>query len=262
MTWATTTWYGTGIADGARDPATRQLALAGAAALVDAFDDRYGLIPAAAVPRSGFGARVGVEGLGCTVRLLGFAADEGHHEFDVLAGWHVDRLVGLLLDPDGRARREVRLPPVASRTSTRSDVDAGPHAQAWALLGLTAAASRWGRFVLPARRAGLWWLEHFGTRVPAVPLKDSAGAVDTSAAVVAAAGLLELFQVTGDRQWDTAARALVDDVVGRYLDGGILRDGWYEPGSPTRSRGEVVRGSFFLTAVLMVLTGRIRRPLW
>ncbi|MDG4838438.1 hypothetical protein O7631_18125 [Micromonospora sp. WMMD967] len=69
--------------------------------------------------------------------------------------------------------------------------------------------------------------------------------------------------MSGDEAWSAAARSIVSDVVGRHLDGdGVLRNGCYDFAAGVAVRHELVWGSYFLTTVLAVLTGRVREHPW
>ena len=260
VTRGMTFWYGAGVAGGG-DPVARQVADAGAVALAASFDPRHGLIPVSTAFHPDATPRAAVDALAGTVRLLGFAADAGHRHLDTVARRHTGEHVRLLVDGEGRIRPEVDLPPPA-------DADAGAGAgagswsrgQAWGVLGLAAAARRWDEFAAPARRVAGWWLDRYGTRVPPAVVGHPHGLVDTSAAVIAAMGLLDLSEVTSESHWGEAARLLVDRVIRGHLDeDGVLRDGCYDVATGVGTRHELIWGSFFLTGVLARLTGRLRR---
>ncbi|SCF18922.1 unsaturated chondroitin disaccharide hydrolase [Micromonospora haikouensis] len=265
VTRGMTFWYG--AAQGYRvcaDTSARRVALDGADALAGAFDGRLGLIPVGNAFGAGPLPKAGVDALAGTVSLLRMAADAGRYHLDGLARSHADRHVQLLVGGDGRIQPEVLLRPDGTPVDESSPSAAWARGQAWGVLGLAACARQWGGdFTKAGCRAGQWWLEQVGHTVPVAVLGRPATPVDTSAAAITAAGLLTLAEVTADGGWGVAARAIVDGVIGHHLDDtGVLRDGCYELAGGVGTRHELVWGSYFLTAVLAVLTGRVREHPW
>ena len=183
------------------------MALDGAVALAAGFDRRLGVIPVGTAFGAGPEPRAGVDALGATVALLGFAADAGRHDLEELARAHAGRHLELLVGADGRVRPEVALRADGAAATEATPPQVWARGQAWGVLGSAAAARRWGgEFTDAACRTARWWLDQVGTGVPPAVLGRPDVPVDTSAAAVVAAGLLDLSEATGDGSWVTAAR--------------------------------------------------------
>lgn len=266
VTRGMTFWYGAGA--GHRlcgDEVARRVARDGAVALAAGFDGRLGLIPVGTAFGADATPRAAVDALAGTVSLLGWVADDGdRHDLDGLARRHTDRHVDLLVDGHGRIRPEVILRPDGTAVEEEGPPGLWARGQAWGVLGLAAAAHRWGGgYADAACRAARWWRESAGTRIPAAVRGRSGAPVDTSAAAIAAAGLLTLSSVTGDGGFDEAAREIVAALLADHLDtDGVLRDGCYDLAGGVATGHELVWGSYFLAAVLAVLTGRVERHPW
>ncbi len=261
VTRGMTFWYGAGaVAAAGGDPVARQVADAGAVALAGAFEPRRNLIVVGNAFQASVTPKAAIDALAGTVRLLGFAADNGRPDMDSLALRHTREHVRLLVGGDGRVTPEVDL---SRPVDGEGGAGSWSRGQAWGVLGLAAAARRWDEFVVPARRAAGWWLEQFGAGVPPAVLGHPQGPRDTSAAAIVAAGLLDLSTVTGEDRWASAAGSIVDRLIRGHLDDeGVLRDGCYDLAAGVGIRHELVWGSFFLTGVLATLTGRTPRSLW
>jgi unsaturated chondroitin disaccharide hydrolase len=264
VTRGMTFWYGAGV--GHRlcgDVAARRVALDGAVALAAGFDGGLGLIPVGTAFGADATPRAAVDALAGTVSLLGWTADAGRYELERLARCHTGRHMLLLVDDHGRVRPKVTLRPDGTAVEEDGPPEVWARGQAWGVLGLSVAARRWGGgYADVARRVAQWWLDNMGTRVPAAVLGRSGAPVDTSAAAIAAAGLITLSSVTGDG-FDEAAREIVAALVVDHLDtDGVLRNGCYDLAGGVATRHELVWGSYFLGAVLTVLTGRVERHPW
>ncbi|MDG9675833.1 hypothetical protein [Micromonospora sp. DH14] len=265
VTRGMTFWYG--AAQGHRicaDALARRIALDGADALAGAFDGNLGLIPVGDAFGAGPAPKAGVDALAGTVSLLTMAAHAGRHDLDRLARAHAERHVQVLVGVDGRIRPEVLLHADGAPVDEAPSSAVWARGQAWGVLGLAACARQWGGdFTEAGCRAAQWWLDQVGHDVPATVLGRPGTPVDTSAVVITAAGLLTLSEVTGDGGWGAAARAIADAVTDHHLDDdGVLRDGCYDLTGGVGTRHELVWGSYFLTAILAVLTGRVREHPW
>ncbi|GGJ83073.1 glucuronyl hydrolase [Pilimelia anulata] len=291
VTRAMTFWHGAAV--GALlcgDDLAESVALAGARALVGAFDARYGAVPVGTAFTRDPRPRVGIDALGAVVALLGWAADRGMAGADGVGRAHAGTTVRLLLADDGRVGPEMALPRAAAgRTGGResggdpggpagvghspgADGRAGGWArgQAWGVLGTANAARRWPEFAGPARRAAAYWRRRTtpGVAPPAYLSAEppGAGPVDTSAAVIAAAGLWTLADAAaGSPPVDVAPdgeEVHLARLVARHLRGGALLDGCYDADRGIATAHELIWGDHFLLALLARATGRVRVPLW
>ena len=91
--------------------------------------------------------------------------------------------------------------------------------QGWAIHGFTAQARAAGNpeLLAAARKAADWWLAHTapGARVPSWDFSRPNEERDTSAAAVAASGLLDLAAQTGDARYRQAALETLDELATR-----------------------------------------------
>ncbi|NYD38006.1 glycoside hydrolase family 88 protein [Actinomycetospora corticicola] len=91
--------------------------------------------------------------------------------------------------------------------------------QGWAIHGFAAQARAAGNpeLLAAARKAADWWLAHTapGARVPPWDFSRPGEERDTSAAAVAASGLLDLAQQTGDARYRQVALETLDELAGR-----------------------------------------------
>ncbi|OJF09743.1 hypothetical protein [Couchioplanes caeruleus] len=243
-TRAMTFWYGAGL--GHRwcgEAEAGEIAAAGARAVAASALPGSGLIPVGTAFGRAGAARAGVDALAAVVALL---EETGRHAAAVR---HVDALVPLLVDDRGEVRPHADLtgsaPPAVDGLWSRG--------QAWGVLGLAVAADRLGgRHRAVAERVAERWLSLAGHGVPPAAF-GTAASVDTSAAVIAAAGLWTL----GDH---AAAGAIIDTVVAGHLrPDGVLTGGCYDLAAGVACAHELIWGTYFLTAAIAVRTGRLPR---
>ncbi|MDG4838439.1 hypothetical protein O7631_18130 [Micromonospora sp. WMMD967] len=176
---------------GCGDLVTWRVPLDGADALAGGFDRRLGLTPVGRAVGAGPTPRSGVDALAGVVSLLGMGADAGVHDLDALARAHVARHVDVLVGRDGGIRPETVLRPDGAPVSTADLSDGWARRQAWGVLRLAVAGQRWGGgFTDAGCPAARWWLARFGQEVPVAVLGRPGSPVETSAAVITAAGLL------------------------------------------------------------------------
>jgi unsaturated chondroitin disaccharide hydrolase len=178
-----------------------------------------------------------------------------------LAWAHATRHVELCLAADGAVRPEVSLP------SRHASEPSWARGQAWGMLGFAVAARDCGaEFAEPARHSATWWLERVQPgSTPHAALGDPTSPVDTSAAAIAAAALLTLSTVGGAEaaEYHNAAVGIVEHLVERHLrPDGVLCDGCYDHNRGLAPAHELVWGSYFLGAILAVLSGRVDETPW
>jgi unsaturated chondroitin disaccharide hydrolase len=184
------------------------------------------------------------------LRLLRrIAAIDRRPDLTAMADAHARALIGLLQRPDGstiQALRYDRGDGTNRIVTVRQGL--GPtttwaRGQAWAIHGFADAAAASGdpALRLAAERAGRWWRRHLADgELPRWDFSSAHGVTDTSAAAIAAAGMLRLARLrcpSGSQclpasAWRRSARALV-----KVLDRRVTS------GPPGRLAGQVyVRG--------------------
>ena len=257
-----TFWYGAG--SGYRltgDPLAAKVAGHGRGALSRSFDATQQLVPFGSAWDTGDhpapGPRAVIDPMAGVMALL----SSGPPPLRALARAHAARHVELCLAADGAVHPEVSL------RNRRATGPGWARGQAWGLLGFAVAARDAGtEFAEPARRSARWWLERVSPgEVPHAVLGDRSSPVDTSAATIAAAGLLTLADAGGEcaAGYHAAARSTVEHLVERHLSPrGVLGGGCYDHTRGLAVAHELVWGSYFLAAALAVLCGRVAGTPW
>ncbi|MFI5492394.1 hypothetical protein [Actinoplanes sp. NPDC051859] len=229
-TRAMTFWYGTRWG-------ADEIAEAGAQALA-ASASASGVIAVGSTYHPADPGRVSIDTLAAVVALLDHTGRAG------LAARHAAALAGLLVNERG-----------AVVPHTGAGADPGwSRGHAWGLLGFAVAADRLDRQVAAghsgvpfrevAERVAGRWLSRHGHGVP-LATSDGSGPVDTSAAMIAAAGLWTL----GERD---VAESMLDTVTARYLrPDGVLAGGCYD----RACAHELIWGTYFLAALTGVRRG-------
>lgn len=146
--------------------------------------------------------------------------------------------------------------------------------QAWAMLGLTRAAARWGEpYLTHARHACEYWRQSRPDPLPLDRLSHPSGHGDPSSSLIASLAMFSLADLVPDKnQWRTFAHQQVTVIIrSRYFTGlygnnvqnedgtasGIFWGCCYETGQGKKELVESVWGSYFLMAALCVLVGAV-----
>jgi unsaturated chondroitin disaccharide hydrolase len=275
VTRAMTFWYGAVL--GQRllgDHTGHHLGLLAADRLVGSWLPDIGVIPLGTAFGSASGnRRTSIDCVGPTVALLAWAqAQQGSGPFLGIARRHLDRHVDMSVLENGAV--VCRLSLRAGGTTWEPervapcDVDGTgwSRGHAWALLALAEAVRIDDTFTPQARRVADCW----ASRVPAGTLPawhfgDPNGVRDSSAAVIAAVGLLGLHHRLRD---DSSYRAHAQDLVDAALRAltptaptdsrpvGMLLDGCYDHSRMIAVRHELIWGDFFLFLALTMMTDR------
>ncbi|GAA1914889.1 sugar ABC transporter permease [Streptantibioticus ferralitis] len=270
VTRAMTFWYG--AAPGhllCGDDTALAVALEGAEALAASYDERLGLIPLGTALGQGPDGRsaTAIDSVAAVTALLSWASrTAGRPRLLDLARGNAVRHRDLCLMDDGGVRAGVALAPVAGQEPSGAHPAGGwSRGQAWGILSFATAARalHMPEFTSAAGEAARYWAKHAATAVPSWSFTDPGGPRDTSAAAIAAVGLLALADPDGDQR--TAARRLVATLVEGHLTGfrdgsavgrpaGMLLDGCYDMASGTATGHELIWGDFFLALALAQLT--------
>ena len=278
-------WYSAGIggALGLAGPELAELAGTAAGALSEAFDPAAGVLsPGAEDAERYLWPRPGacIDGLPGGVPLLvggaeaaglagaaggGAAGAAGSPDWRAMALAHARNTIRLCGRPDGSVAQSATYDAAGQLTGqdTPNGSSAGStwsRAQAWGMLGLAQAAQLSAEFVPSAITVADWYLEHapadlicFWEFDPADPDAPR----DTSAAAIAAAALVKLGPLAGERYRAAAEQimaTLAASHVGRH--GGLV-DGCYSHKEHKAERHELIWGDYFALEAMLALDGVI-----
>lgn len=142
--------------------------------------------------------------------------------------------------------------------------------QAWALLGLSRAASHWGEpYLSHARSAFEYWRDSRPGQIPTNRLSQSPGLCDPSSAVIASLAMLALADLVADgEQWRRYAHQQMTAIIeSDYFNGfqekndrvakGLFWGCCYNTHQGKEELVETAWGHFFLMAALSVLIDAI-----
>lgn len=264
-------WYGAGLGVrlGLADEATVEMAVAGGQALAGAF------VPAAGVLSPGQedatlyewpSPGACVDGLPGAVPLLALAAEHtGNPGLGEMAVSYASGINVLCVRPDGSVSQAATFDEAGRLTgqhspNASSDQSTWGRAQAWAMLGLAQAAHLSDKLTPLATEVADWYLANVpADRVCAWEFHPAGPAApkDTSATAIAAAALVKLAPLAGERYRAAAAETL--DALGeRHLGrhGGLV-DGCYNARQGLAPRNELIWGDYFALEAALGLQGTI-----
>ena len=206
-----------------------------------------------------------VDGLPGAVPLLAMAgrrtADPALAEMAVRYAGGIARLC---VRPDGSIAQAATFDAAGRLTAQESpnassDARTWGRAQAWGMLGLAQAAQLSGALTPLAARVADWYLANvpadrvclweFHPAAPDIPR-------DTSATAIAAAALVKLAPLAGDRYRDAAAQTLAALAAHIGPHGGLV-DGCYNARKPLAPRHELIWGDYFALEAMLALDGVI-----
>jgi unsaturated chondroitin disaccharide hydrolase len=274
-------WYGAAL--GQRlfgDRRGCDLGFSAARRLVASFRPDLGLIPlGTALGMTSGNRRTSIDCVGPMVALLRWAHSQGGGgRFLRIARQHVGRHVTISVLGHGAVICRMGIAPHGRGWEPEMvapcDVDGTgwSRGQAWALLALAEAVRIDDAFVPHARRVADYWLSRVPHgALPAWHFGDPEGMCDSSAAVIAAVGLLELDNlVEGGSPYQACAHDLLRTALCSVTPiasnddrpVGMLLEGCYDHRQGIAMRHELVWGDFFLVLALAMVTGRIPKDLW
>ncbi|HVW64059.1 MAG TPA: glucuronyl hydrolase [Nitrosospira sp.] len=264
-------WYGASLGDlWFGDTGARELARQAAAAIAASYDAKMNCIPLGTGMGGGSegNQRVTMDTLAALIQLLD---RNGHAAHRHMVRRHADTLLAACRTQSGAFHAGARFHDGGFRPADRAG--AWSRGQAWAMLGLTRAAARWGEPYLAHARSACEYWKH--SRPASFPLDrlDKPAPRDPSSAVIASLAMLSLAALTtdGDRWHEAAWRQVTAVIRSRYFTGfagndehagcggepapGIFRGCCYETHPGRNELVESAWGSFFLMATISALAG-------
>jgi unsaturated chondroitin disaccharide hydrolase len=264
-------WYGASLGDlWFGDTSARELAAEATVAIAASYDPEMNCIPLGIGMGGGSegNQRVTIDTLAALIQLL----DRSKHVvYHYIARCHADTLLAACQARGGAFHAGARFQDGGFRPVDRAG--AWSRGQAWAMLGLTRAAARWGEpYLTHARSACEYWKHSRLAAFPPDRLDQPAQHRDPSSAVIASLAMLSLAELASDTdQWHAYAHQQVTSIIrSQYFTGlhgttqnedethsGIFGGCCYETSQGKKELVESVWGSYFLMAALCVLVGVI-----
>ncbi len=266
------------------DSLGREIGIAGARGLAEAFHPAVGVIPLGTKSEAGFRAGADTTNVDSVmaIALLSWAARETTDtRLRRIGIAHARRHIAWCVREDGSIIQSAMFHPNTGElleSFTHKGYSAKStwaRAQAWAMLGY-ALAMKWvpedADFGGVAVRVADWWIDHVPTDFvafwdfddPQIPQTYR----DTSATAAAAAALLKLSALVGDdrrrKLYRESAEATIRALVTQYLTpihsggprpAGILTEGCYNVGRGLAMQHELIFGTYYLLESLYVLEG-------
>lgn len=265
-------WYGASLGDlWFGDIDARELAREAAAATAASYDPQMDCIPLGTGMGGGSegNQRVTIDTLAALIQLLDHSE---HAAYRHIARCHADTLLAVCHAHGGAFHAGACFQDGGFRPVDYAG--AWSRGQAWAMLGLTRAAARWGEpYLTHARSACEYWKHSRPAPFPPDRLNQPAQPRDPSSTVIASLAMLSLADLTpdGGRWHDAALRQVAAIIRSRYFSGfagnndhagcgdepapGIFRGCCYKTHPGRNELVESAWGSFFLMAAVSVLAG-------
>ena len=258
-------WYGAGLGElWFDDSDANELVIEAIDALSDTYNPIMDCMPLGTAMGGGQDGKqhINVDSLAALIRLFDRSQQDEH---DCLLQRHVDTLSHVLKTQSGAFHAHARFGDGTYQTlGLAGDWSRG---QAWAMLGLSRAAARWGEpYLADALKACEYWRHSRLQAIPPNRLSRPEGPEDPSSAVIAALAMLSLAESVRDgEQWRSDARRQISAIIhspyfigpdGNHETSGIFWGCCYKANTE-EELVESVWGSFLLMAALSVLLGVI-----
>ncbi len=267
-------WYGAALGEiWLGDADARALTKASTTALAASFDPAMQSIPAGTALGGGKNGnrRIAVDNFATLIQMLGSSRQPTHEN---IARRHVDTLLAACRDMSGAFHAHAHFNDNDFHPTDQAG--AWSRGQAWAMLGLSRAAARWGEpYLTEAKTACDYWQRSRPYSPPPNQFDQPSLCDDPCAAVIAALAMLSIARLVPDgNQWRSYAHSQVSAIIrSPYFTGfqentqqlpdqcnavtGIFWGCCYKTTQDNEELVESVWGNFFLLAALCVLTGFI-----
>jgi unsaturated chondroitin disaccharide hydrolase len=245
-------WYGAALGDSwFQDHKACQIATEATKALVASYDTKLQCMPLGTALGGGETGKqtITVDGLASLIDLL---TSQGDREQEAIAKQHTDTLLAACLTETGAFHSEAHyVDGYFQATDIAGDWSRG---QAWAMLGLTSAAQRWGEpYLTLARSACHYWLD---SRQPLAlnRLSEPTGLNDPSATVIAALAMLTFAEQVpdGDLWRNLANQQLHELMQSDCFANGLFSGCCYKIKAQEMALVESSWGIFLLLSALML----------
>ncbi len=265
-------WYGAALGEiWFRDTQARALTLESITALAHSFNPKLNCIPlgTAMGGLSNGDQSISIDNFATLIQLLCSSEQSLHH---YMAQYHAETTLAACRRSNGAFHASAYF----AERGFQADDQAGlwSRGQAWAMLGLSRAAARWGEpYLSHAKAACTYWLSSRPHDLPLNCLDRMEQLEDPSAAVIASLAMLSLARLLpAEKTWRIHAHRQISVTIrSRYFtvtgtsstdranrhneSAGAFWGCCYKTGSNREELVESVWGNFFLMAALAVLTG-------
>ena len=267
-------WYGAALGDiWFHDEQAHALTQESIAALARSFNPKLNCIPLGTA-MGGFAKgdqSIAIDNFAALVQLLCSSGQNLHH---YMAQHHAETAVAACRRDSGAFHASAYFDERGFLPEDQAG--AWSRGQAWAMLGLSRAAARWGEpYLSHAKAACAYWQSSRPNDLPLNRLDQKEQFEDPSAAVIASLAMLSLARLLPDeKNWRIHAHRQISAVIrSRYFtaigsgsadranrhneSAGVFWGCCYKTGQNQEELVESVWGNFFLMAALAVLTGFI-----
>ncbi|MBS0300453.1 MAG: glucuronyl hydrolase [Proteobacteria bacterium] len=267
-------WYGAALGEiWFRDTQARALTLKSITALAHSFNPKLNCIPlGTAMGGLAKGDQsISIDNFAALIQLLCSSEQSLHH---YMAQYHAETTLAACRRSNGAFHASAYF----AERGFQADDQAGlwSRGQAWAMLGLSRAAARWGEpYVSHAKAACAYWQSSRPDDLPFNRLDRTEQFEDPSAAVIASLAMLSLARLLPEEKtWRNHAHRQISAIIRSHYFTGFMADSTERTQPENASTGvfwgccyktkpdeealvESVWGNFFLMAALAALTGFI-----
>ncbi len=244
-------WYGAALGEIAfQNSQAKQLTTQAINALIAAYDPLLACVPLGTALGGGVNGQftLTVDGWASLIDLLTYRNDPQHA---ALARQHTDTLLAACATDTGAFYTDAHY--IDGHFQTTGQAGDWSRGQAWAMLGVTKAAQRWGEpYLSVAKSAAHYWLASRPQAIVLNRLSEKTGLVDLSAAVIASLAMLNLAALTPRTEnWQQAAEQIVNTLIKRdYLFNGVFNGCCYTVKPQQSALVETTWGYFLLLELL------------
>jgi unsaturated chondroitin disaccharide hydrolase len=244
-------WYGAALGEiWLQNSQAKQVTTHAINALIAAYDPQLACVPLGTALGGGVKGQLTltVDGWASLIDLLTYRNDSQHA---ALARQHTDTLLAACATGTGAFYSDAHY--IDGHFQTTGQAGDWSRGQAWAMLGVTKAAQRWGEpYLSMAKAAAHYWLASRPQAIVLNRLSEQNALVDLSATVIASLAMLHLAELTADTEnWQQAAEQGVNALIkSDYLLNGVFNGCCYTVKPQQSALVETTWGYFLLLELL------------